>query len=414
MRLRFTFIFLSIFLMNGLGQGHFTINEFLGAAKYEEMVAYQKKKLNFLTEISHELPLIEKLEFRTATNDFIFREQEYLLRVSPNSPRTIKAQSKYQETQRDITNKEIATELNQAIKERYDLLIKYIYSGKQLEIYKKQKVLLSDKVLLLERSISLQGFEILDLIEAQDKEQETIREILNFENVILTIGTEMEMRMNNQKTLKIDFNKLLSISELRERLKNIETTNPITSNKLKLLSAKSHNSKYEYEYELSKTKFSLGYIQAKYGYAPNDNFAKTFSIGLGFEIPLKGASKLDLKDLEVKAFELESQYQDLKNYLAEQKITLRQRLNYLLQQYDLIQQQLNDSQAEYALKEYSKIAGASPIALLKMRENTLKKEMILQKLEFGIMQTFIDYLDISGQLSNFPLKNYLLKNFERL
>jgi hypothetical protein len=73
---------------------------------------------------------------------------------------------------------------------------------------------------------------------------------------------------------------------------------------------------------------------------------------------------------------------------------------------------LNNSQAEFALKEYNKIAEASPKALLKLRENTLKKELLLHELELNILQTFIEYLDFSGLLSQKPYKNYLSKDLE--
>jgi hypothetical protein len=84
----------------------------------------------------------------------------------------------------------------------------------------------------------------------------------------------------------------------------------------------------------------------------------------------------------------------------------------LIEKYDLVTQQLVDGQAEFALNEYSKIAEASPKAMLKLRENTFRKELLQQQLEFKIVQTYIEYLDLFGLLGQKPFKNYLSKDLD--
>ncbi|HHM21357.1 MAG TPA: hypothetical protein ENJ20_04970 [Bacteroidetes bacterium] len=170
----------------------------------------------------------------------------------------------------------------------------------------------------------------------------------------------------------------------------------------------------EYEWENANTKFSLGYIQAKYADDPNDNFRRRFSIGAGFNIPWKGSKQTDLNDLKIKILEYEYEYKEIENQLGQEIYTTFGRLTNLLDKHELISRQLTDSQAEHALREYAKIAEAPPRALLKLRENTLKKEWLLQKLKLDITKTYIAWLDAAGLLGRQPYVNYLSKDLEHI
>ena len=178
------------------------------------------------------------------------------------------------------------------------------------------------------------------------------------------------------------------------------------------MSAKVQNSKLAYKWEAAKTRPTLGFVEIRYGFGNTFNFKKSISIGLGFDIPLKGAARLDLNELQIDIFETESYYRNAKDMLINEKYSVYYELDNLIQKYQLVTYHLNESQAEFALREYSKIAEASPKAMLKLRENTLKKELFLQQLELQIFQHFIEYLDFAGMLSQKPYKNYLSKRLD--
>ncbi len=413
MKLFSNLIAFTILLNCASGQGTFTVPEFLSGAQTQESVACQKSKLAYLGYISHELPRVEKIEFRTETNQFDLRQQQYALKISPNSRKAVKTQQQYQETNRYLAEMEINTELSHALRYRYELLVKYISNKRQLDIRQKLKILYSDMVTVLKRSISLPGFDILQLIEAEDEEQAIIREIFDLETALATMDKEMKRKTGSEKILLIEEGKLLNIQDLKAFFVKKASVELASHHQLQMLSARIYSSMMQYEWEATRTKFSLSYLQARYGYDPNDNFSKGFTIGIGFDIPLHGAARLDLNELQIQTYELESRFRDFKGYLLEQNNALTERLENLLQQHELVARQINESQAEYALKEYGKIAGASPKALLRLRENTLHKELILQKLELETMLSFIEYLDVSGQLAQKPFRNYLSKDFEQ-
>lgn len=401
-------------LSKGNGQDLFTVSEFLAGAIGQEAVIFQSQKLDFFNKTANDLLLIEKLEFRTETNEFDFKQQEYLLRISPNSLKRIKTQRQYQQSIKYETEMELEAAWGKAFRERYDLMVNYIYFKEILAIKNKHKVLLGDRATLLKRSVSLPNFDILELIDSEDQVQENIRDILDLENAILTLERVIQ-RINKTSTLPIiDKEKLLEVNDLKKALNEFIPNETGNHPDLKVLSAQIYNSSLEHEWEMSKSKFSIGYIQGKYGYDLEDNFRKSFSIGIGFDIPLKGQARLDNIDLRIKTLEAESDYLNAKNQLIDKKYSLYQQLQSSIVQYELVSQQLNDSQAEFALQEYSKIAEVSPKAMLKLRENTLKKELLLKEMKLDIIQTFIEYVDIAGLLSQKPFRNYLSKDLDRL
>lgn len=403
-----TFISLVIFLPI-ITFGQISITDFLESYRNEESVIFQKNKFYKLSTLSYDLSYIEKLEFRTETNDFDLRKQEYLVRVSPNSFRNVKTQRQYRETVRYMTEMELEATKSEAMRIRYDLVVDDIFLNKILTIKNKQATLLKDKVTLLKRSISLPDFDVMELIEAEGDVQKNQREILDLENAILTTKNTIQRNFSSDKKIQIKEDRIVTIENVKTLLKKM-TSPKVVHPKLEVQAAKVYNKMLEYQWETAKTKFSLGYVQAKYGYNVEDNFRKSFSLGIGFDIPFKNLGRIELNELEINVRASESQFRDLKNEITEGKYIQLQQLENLIRKYELVAQQLKDGQAEYALREYQKIAETPPKALIKLRENTLNIEMLLQELEYKIIQTLVAYLDYSGMLIQKPLKNYLVKN----
>ncbi|WP_139211867.1 hypothetical protein [Neolewinella agarilytica] len=137
---------------------------------------------------------------------------------------------------------------------------------------------------------------------------------------------------------------------------------------------------------------------------------KSFSVGIGFDVPLRRSSTRELNELKINILESQSQLRSLANDLDKEAFALLQDLSNQIEKYDLVDSQIEKGQSEFVLQEYRKIAETPPLALLKLRENTLKIELLLQEIQYGIMLSYIAYLDVTGLLSERPLKNYLSKD----
>ena len=385
-------------------------NEFLSKIGNDESVKFQKQKIQHLEYLPYKLPRIDKLEFRTETNGFNLLRQDYVLRISPNSLNNIRTHSQYHQTVKNLTQREMEESIAAALKSRYDLIVDRVYLEEILNVRKKLQVLYKDKIKLFTKSISLAGFDVLDLIDAEDELQFNSREILDLENKLLS-NHRVVQRMNEKtEVLYFDKKNLISIDDLIERVNEIESKDNIEHSSLSVQSAKLYNSILVYEWESAKSKFSISYIQAKYGYKPEEGLRETFSLGFGFEIPLRHSASLDLNEMLIDKLAAESNYKKIKKEIEDNKFILAQQLENSIKKYKLVNKQLEDGQAEFVIDRYSRLAEASVIAILTLRENTLKNELLKIKLEWEIMQTFISFLDQKGILSKKPLRNYLSKN----
>lgn len=408
--------FLIALIMSGdlLSQRESGVSDYLKTATIDESVKYQQRKYNYYQGLDLDLPMLEKLEFRTETNDFKPREQEMLIRAKPISKHVKKAQKDYNNTSLELIKKEVNVLLNQSLKSRYDRILKYHSHIQQLDYYRKQQILYADKVGLLRKSYALPGFNILDLLNAQEKEEEINRAVFDLENELRIIEKRINIDLSQDSQFRYDPSQLISIQDLKNTIDQLPELVPINHAELKAISLELESSKKEHDLVEAKNKWSLGFIQAKYGYDKDNPIVQNFSIGLGVEIPLKKIQSIGLVDKKADVFDKENKYVLHSNYLIYKSEVLMDKLFYYKNQHDFILDQINNSQAEYALREYQKHAGAPPLVILELRENTLKKEMIKWKLEVSIMQTFIDYLEAKGYLSDMPLRNYLSKGFEQL
>ena len=396
-----------LFLVDAKGQELIDINSILKSTFSDLNVKFQSEKSSKLQTLSYEIPLIEKLEFRTETNDFDLRKQEYLFRVSPNSGKSRKSHKSYHESIMHMTEMEYETEIMESFSVRYNLIIDFIFTSQKLNVKSKQKMVIDDKVKLLKKSVSLSSFDIVELIEAQDEALRIQRDILGLEKDKLTYLQLIQEIDELDDKISLNSLELVSVDDIKFILSQLNNEKKITHPELEVLSAKHYNNMLEYEWEAAQTKFSIGYVQAQYGYDPSDNFSKNFSIGLGFEIPIRKSSNLDLNEISIDILESQSNYLKRKEDITHSSIANLNELQNLFATYDFLRNQLEKGSAEYAINEYVKLGMASPRALIKLKEITIKNELLAVELEEKITQSYLNYIYSTGIIGQKPYRNYL-------
>ena len=134
------------------------------------------------------------------------------------------------------------------------------------------------------------------------------------------------------------------------------------------------------------------------------------AVGAGIRIPLKGANKLNLNELELERIEEENDLQLFQIRVAENVLRIENRLEILFNQYDLIQKQLSESQANFALERLNLSVQKSPLLLLQIRENVIARQKSLLDIEYDIFRNYLNFLDLKGKISELPLRNYLINH----
>ena len=84
----------------------------------------------------------------------------------------------------------------------------------------------------------------------------------------------------------------------------------------------------------------------------------------------------------------------------------------MISQYDVLLEKKEASKAQSSFDIYRRMNGVSPLILLKLKESILKTDISIETITRHVYEKYIRLLDISGNLSAKPLKNYLSPDME--
>lgn len=396
---------LCVLHLTATAQNTIQITRILGSALESSKAGFYKEKISQFNDLDYDIPLLEKIEVRSETNDFDIAQQDMTVRVTTNSKSSRKAYKQYHESVQHMSQMEYQAEIIDALAYRYNLIVDYIYAHEKLELEKSRFALAQDKVKLLKRMVSLASFDIVELIDAEDEVNQTQRLILDTEINIDNLRDRL-LDLVNLKVIDISTEDILSVEDIRSFLLTLE---PPTGNHplAEIQSARHYNALMEHEWEAANSKFSLGFIQASYGHNADRGFRSNFSLGVGFDIPVKGSSRLDLNEKKINILDTQSEYIATKEALAQAKLESTTRLKRLLSMYDLLNQQIEEGNAAHALQEYSRQSTASPLAIIKLKELNMNTAVLLLEVEEDITNSYLSYLYSTGLLGEAPYKNYL-------
>ena len=157
------------------------MKDLLRSAYSDIIFKSQQKQLDYLRFNPFQVPLLDRVEFRTETHDFETEKQEYAIRISPNSFGERKYNKKFYESSvklNEIKNKEV---LNDALSERYEHLIDLIKTAKTTSIKQRLKLLLEDRITVLTRRQNTVNFDYQDLLDAEDDYHDVQLDLIDLE-----------------------------------------------------------------------------------------------------------------------------------------------------------------------------------------------------------------------------------------
>jgi len=401
------FFFFGVHIVNG--QKVIPINDFLATARTQQDILLGERTSEYLSNTNYKLPLVERLEIRIETHDFDISKQEWALRLIPNAINHRKYQKQYHKSTilRDDLDQKMT--LNDALFERYLILNEYIHIYGLNKVNNDLKNLYQEKLEILKNSIDQPGFDIIDLVTAEEKLFEHEWELIDLEGSLDVIMNQIGQQSNGNDSILIDQSKLITPEHIETLLNSVQIQQSFVSLMLTQQQARIDQIQMEYNLERAKANRILGFVQAKYWGWNNELFNEAISLGLELRIPMKGEARLDLNELELEQIEEENEYQ-----ILEYKINLKQqetedKLYHLLKQYQMVVHQNKEGYATKLIGRDNISEVVSPMDIIKMQEMILERELIIEKLKYRIFLSYIDWLDYTGKISEEPLKNHFYK-----
>ncbi len=167
-----------------------------------------------------------------------------------------------------------------------------------------------------------------------------------------------------------------------------------------------------YKLEQSENRRYLTFIEGAYNMDNRYEFDKSVSIEFGISIPIVNPNRLDTNRRTLNTLKAVSDYANLKREMTEKTTIFSRDINRLISQYKILQEKKEGSKSQSSLDIYRRMSGVSPLVLLKLKESILKTDIAIQRITHQIYEKYLNFLDISGKLSEKPLKNCLSDNSE--
>ena len=388
------------------------IATFLATVRNDTEVQLFNEKLHFYNQNKTNLPLIEKLELRVSTNRLNPFRNDYGLRLSPNGLREKRSQKAVQLSIKKLMTSEQQLLFQKKLKERYSLIIEYLFLPQILELKKRLHLLQKDKIRtfqkLLENSFS---FNVNNLVKAEEQQQALDLELLDLTKDIQYYGQLIQNELETNEVVVFNTTELVEAQQIAspENLKTIAFNSKNIYFEYEI--SELELARNEYRLEKSKTVNPISFVQLNYE-GEQGPIRDVLDISAGIKAPLAGSSKIKFTELQLKQLEAEHRLQLLKEDFQQQKDRLIKELELLYQQYLLLEQQKSNDNARKTLERYLQIEGIPPLTLLELQENILKKDLLVLEIEYQIYLKYIELLDITGRLALMPLRNYLSTKFE--
>lgn len=402
-----TIFFLVVNVLFSNAQNTLSTSDILASAKQQYVLDLQQQRVDFLKNSTFKLPVVDEMEFRTETNDFKLDEQQYVLRGRFHTKAQQQAHADFQIAKIELNTIEEQLLMQNLLRDRYDAIVEVSYFEKLLTAKKDQKILLEDRMTVLKKSINLPKFNILDLIDAEDDLHEADRNILRLKNS-LTLAQQKIFRYSNQRGyLKTDNLKLINVEQVMEIARSLSTEPSDAHATLIKRNLNVNLATKEQAIRRTQEQNTFDYFQAQIGGTDDNGFKQNFSLGMGITIPVRNRQRENIDELEFEKIDERLKYQELKIQLKERMAKIRMEMESQYELYQLLGQQLETSQADEVLEQYQKIAGASPIAMLKLRGSQFSKELERFSVQQEIYFLYVELLDASGKMMELPLRNYL-------
>lgn len=408
-RALFCFIFFAwsdLSAQSGFGQ-------FIRASQNAPAVSMFDLQVDYLNNRPYRLAPIQKLEFRTESNQLDRTRQEYALRVNPANPWELQQNNRYFKELTSSIALEKGIILKEVLIERYTLIIELVtYAGLRDLAQRKLELTQTSLSMLEKQQLSgyFDGEDYVDLkLEEMDKSVDVDEAAYETENAIRKVSSIFPEAAQAAKNWNLA--EVITIEQIENLLDSLQTAVPEAT------SLSYYQKKIELadrEYKLEKNNINLGYLQAKYEDFRIEQGRKPWSIGLGLTIPVFNPNKGDMTKRKLESIESQQELKEAKIEMDKDQVRLREQLRDLIVSHRSIEEKIKALNISSLARTLNTMQKSNPVAGVRFQGNLIKLEELALKLKQNILITYTEWLASTDALQQLPLTNYLSRNLETL
>ena len=392
-----------------------TMDVFLTTAKKDYSLVNYRELEEYLRTAPKSTPYLDRVEFRTQTEEFEYTKQRYSVRLYPKGWGETGCNRLLAEKMKHAVQIEHLEYYNTALQNRYRLILGFFRTTTLINLKKELLTVYDDRITVLkQKGMHNIQFDINALIVAEDMYTEIHLDLVDLQNEWSSNIYKIQIAAGIQTDVLFDEKNVIGVDKIAQLIKNIQFDTNIDNISLQDRKSKIEIAKIKYDLEIAKNKNFLSLIELAYDTDDRDEFNKAFSIELGFKLPGINPDREQVNNRKLKYLQAKLNYEAEKREAYESVRSLSMSLKRLIKQYNILVDRKENSNADISFKTYMAMEGIDPLDLLKLRESILISDIRLNRVNYRIRLKYINLMDKMGKLSEKPLKNYISSQMENI
>lgn len=385
-----------------------TMTEFIKTAGNDRTVINQKEISDYLDTAPESTPYLNRVEFRTETDEFDLDRQKYGIRFSPKGWGETRYSRLVSEASKASCRTEYDAGYHAALKDRYMLILEYLETVELASLKEKLAMVCEDRISVLKKKISGSiSFDISDLVGAEELLTRLKLELVALENKKTGILHKIGVASGSKSGINFINEPLVKVGSVKRAVNQSKTTLNAENINLEYRKNKVELAMNRYNLEVAKSMDYISFLEVSYDHENSGDPEKAYAVELGIKLPFINSDQEKITGRKVDYMKERLAYEEEMQNFSEKMEAMTRSMDRMISQYEIIEQNSKHGNARQALSSSMKTGEADPLNILKIKEALLKSDINLVLAGYEIRNRFIDLLDISGRLSEKPFRNFL-------
>jgi len=400
------------------------MSAFLKSTSDDSQIVAQGRHADEVRKHSVFMPMIGDAEFRVRNRAWDVIGQRYTIRVTPRGLGETSALSHYNKAQIVFEEEKNRYLFHESLTQRYIAIIDLLERQMTVDSYSELITLYEDRIRVMEQLKNSTDFRLGDLIEAEKGLSkltiQKIEETQEIENIYSLVAG-----MLGTGTFEgFDTIGLISVGTIKKLVQQSPINLDENNVTLKYMKRQFELADMRFQYEKAQHQQIVSYIEFSYDNGSmldeidrrdkrkSFDLNQAFMVDVGVKLPFLSGGKEDLARRKISYLEDEERYQQIRRDMTAKMHKDTADIRALISQYEFLLARETEVDAEASLKKYLQMSGVDPLVMLDIKENLIKNGVEKATVYYSILRNFVYVLDVTGQLTALPMKNFLLESME--
>ncbi|MBL7853218.1 MAG: hypothetical protein JNL17_02395 [Cyclobacteriaceae bacterium] len=383
-----------------------SIGDFLATATSAPAVVALQQQDAFLAERSYRLGPIQRMEFRTISNQLDPQRQVYGLRINPANPWEVRNNRLYFETYHDVVRLDQQRELKMALYQRYLSVVQFVFASEENRLREQQQEVAAK---LLNTLRALQHSNRFDADDFLNFKLEYIEKAADAYDAWFSVSDQQKQAEALDPRIKTAgiawrVDQLIPLTGLAQLIDSVNAKS-VTGGDLAYRAGRIALA--EQDWKLEKSNIPVGFLQTQYQPFRLEQDRVPWNISVGVTLPLFNPNKGDMAKRKLEILEAQADLDESKRLGESSRQRHYSQLKNVLRRYHELDSLEAGLDLNVNVEVLEKLGEGNPLIALKIQASQARLSMTRLRMKKEIYLAYLEFLLASEVLQQPPLINYL-------